>query len=60
MVIIKKDKKNVDYKKLTVEIPMTTFLEMDLYCSSDYYPNKRDIYYCDFIKNAIEFYIDNH
>ena len=57
---MKKDKKNVDYKKLTVEIPMTTFLEMDLYCSSDYIPKKKDIYYCDFIKLAIEFYIDNH
>lgn len=53
-------KNNVDYKKLTVEIPMTTFLEMDLYCTSDFIPGKKDIYYCDFIKRAIEFYIDNH
>lgn len=57
---MKKDKKNVDYKKLTVEIPMTTFLEMDLYCTSDFFPGKKDIYYCDFIKNAIEYYIDSH
>ena len=57
---MKKNKKNVDYKKLTVEIPFTTFLEMDLYCTSDYIPGKKDIYYCDFIKLAIEFYIDNH
>lgn len=57
---MKKNKNNVDYKKLTVEIPMTTFLEMDIYCTSDFFPNKKDIYYCDFIKRAIEFYIDNH
>ena len=26
-----KNKKNVDYKKITVEIPMPTFLSMDCY-----------------------------
>lgn len=57
---MKKDKRNIDYKKLTVEIPMTTFLEMDLYCTSDFMPGKKDMYYCDFINLAIEFYIDNH
>ena len=57
---MKKNKKNVDYKKLTVEIPMTTFLEMDYYCEDDYIPGKKSIFYCDFIKNAIEYYIDNH
>lgn len=57
---MKKDKKNVVYKKLTVEIPLKTFLQMDLYCKSDFYPGKKGLYYCDFIKSAIEFYIDNH
>lgn len=55
-----KDKKNIDYKKLTVEIPMTTFLEMGCYYSNRYIPGKKDIYYCDFIKKAIEYYIDCH
>lgn len=58
--MMKKDKKNFNYKKLTVEIPFKTFLVMDLYCSSDIYPGRKDLYYCDFIKLAIEFYIDNH
>lgn len=39
---------------------MITFLEMVYYCEDDYIPGKKDIYYCDFIKNAIEYYIDNH
>lgn len=57
---MKKDKRNVDYKKLTVEIPMTTFLSMDCYCSSEFYPNKKDIYYCDFVNDAILEYINKH
>lgn len=56
---MKKNKKNVDYKKLNVEIPMTTFLEMDLYCHGTF-PNKKDIFYCDFVNLAIKYYIDNH
>ena len=56
---MKKNKKNVDYKKLNVEIPMTTFLEMDLYCHGTF-PNKKDIFYCDFVNLAIKYYIDNN
>lgn len=56
---MKKDKKNVDYKKLTVEIPYSTFLEMDCYCTSSY-SNRKDMFYCDFINLAILEYIDNH
>ncbi len=57
---MKKDKRNVDYKKLTVEIPMVTFLKMDCYCTSLVVPNKKDMFYCDFIKRAIDYYIDNN
>ena len=57
---MKKDKKNVHYKKITVEIPYTTYLSMDSYCTSEYYPDKKDLYYCDFINLAILEYIDNH
>lgn len=57
---MKKYKKNVHYKKLTVEIPYTTFLEMDCYCSRNNIPNKKDIFYCDFINLAILYYIDKH
>lgn len=57
---MKKDKKNVHYKKLTVEIPYTTFLNMDCYCSNNCIPNKKDIYYCDFINLAINYYIDKN
>ncbi len=57
---MKKDKKNVVYKKLTVEIPLKTFLQMDLFCKSDFCPGVKDLYYCDFIREAIEFYIDSH
>ena len=57
---MKKNRTNVDYKKLTVEIPFTTFLEMDIYCTDDYNSGRKIMYYCDFIKNAIEYYIDNH
>lgn len=56
---MKKDKKNVDYKKLTVEIPMTTFLRMERYCSNRYIPGKKDIFYCDFVNRAINDYIDS-
>lgn len=57
---MKKDKKNVDYKKLTVEIPVITFLNMDCYCTNVSDPTKKDIFYCDFIKLAIDYYINNH
>ena len=57
---MKKDKTNVDYKKLTVEIPYTTFLNMDCYCTSNNIPGKKDIFYCDFINRAINYYIDKH
>lgn len=57
---MKKNKKNVSYKKLTVEIPLTTFLSMDYYCKSEFNPNKKDLYYCDFINLAILEYLDNH
>lgn len=57
---MKKDKKNVKYKKLTVEIPYTTFLNMDCYCTNTYIPDKKDIFYCDFIDLAINYYINKH
>ncbi len=56
---MKKDKINVDYKKLTIEIPFVTFLEMEFYCI-DEFTGRKNLFYCDFIKKAIEFYIDNH
>lgn len=57
---MKKDKKNVHYKKITVEIPYTTYLSMDCYCTSNNIPGKKDLYYCDFINIAILEYIDKH
>lgn len=53
-------RKNVDYKKITVEIPYTTFLSMDCYCTGNNIPYKKDMFYCDFINLAILEYIDNH
>ena len=49
-----------EYKKLTIEIPILTFKKMDIYCRSDINPFKKNIYYCNFIKKAIEFYIHSH
>lgn len=57
---MKKNKKNVDYKKITVEIPMTTFLSMDCYCTNNILPGVKDMFYCDFVNLAILEYIDNH
>lgn len=57
---MKKNKKNVDYKKITVEIPYTTYLDMIYYCESEFYPGKKDLYYCDFINLAILDYIKNN
>lgn len=57
---MKKDKKNVDYKKITVEIPYTTYLEMINYCKDRFYPGRKFLYYCDFINLAILGYIDKH
>lgn len=51
-------KNDIDYKKLTIEIPYTTFLQMKNYCMA--YTNGKKIYYRDFIKFAIEYYIKNH
>ena len=57
---MKKDKKNVHYKKITVEIPYTTYLSMDCYCTGNNIPGKKYLYYCDFINIAILEYIDKH
>ncbi len=55
-----RNRKNVDYKKITVEILYTTFLNMDYYCSSSLYPGKKGISYARLIDNAINEYIENH
>lgn len=55
-----RNRKNVDYKKITVEILYTTFLNMDYYCSSLFHTGKKDISYAILIDNAINEYIKNH
>ena len=55
-----RNRKNVDYKKITVEILYTTFLNMDYYCSSLFHPGKKDISYAILIDNDINEYIKNH
>lgn len=55
-----KNKKNVDHKKITVEIPYTTYLGMIYYCESEHYSGKKDLYYCDFVNLAILEYLRNH
>lgn len=50
----------IDYKKLTVEIPYKTFLQMKNYCTGRFSNDKKDMFYCDFIEKAIKYYIENH
>lgn len=45
---------NVDYEKITIEIPMSTYLAMKDYCYNS--PVGR-IFYCDFINRAILSYL---
>ena len=54
-------KSNNFYKKLTVEIPMSLFIELDEYC---HYPNSLDLpkfyKYKDVIRFALEDYLLKH
>lgn len=55
---MKKDKTNVDYKKITVEIPKSTYLKMCYYCSNGH--GGKDIFYCDLVNLALLEYFGNH
>ena len=47
-------------KRMFLDIPIESFLCMDVYCSSDLNFEIKDISYSDFLRNAIEYYVDNH
>lgn len=53
-------KQIIKYKRIFLDIPVESFLCMDIYCSSDFNLEIKDISYSNFLRNAIEYYIDNH
>lgn len=57
---MRKDKRNIEYKKITVDLPYSTYLEMTRFCASPWKPGAKHTYYYEFINEAILYYIENN